>query len=215
MDPASMAISGGIGVLGMGASMLMDYKRRQKAERALARMGKRPQLSVPKEVMGAYQNRLNRSKLYQGFSQAELNRYRTDRESSNAGLQASMLNAGGSAQAIMTGLGNQNARANVAMAAESARMNRAGQANDLAAADRLGGQVGSYQTQNEQMAGQQYDQQVAGYGNAIQQANQGMSNSLNTMAGLGMQGAIDGFSDYDGGDGGYKYKGSSKPSTRR
>jgi hypothetical protein len=124
-----------------------------------------------------------------------------------------MLNAGGSAQAIMTGLGNQNARANVLMAAESARMNRAGQANDLAAADQLAGQVGSYQTQNEQMAGSQYDNQVAGYGAAIREANQGMSNSLNTMAGLGMQGAISGFGDND--DEPYVYKGNKGPSTNR
>jgi hypothetical protein len=213
MDPVSMAVSGGIGVLGMGASMIMDYKRRQKAERALARMGKRPQLSVPKEVMGAYQNRLNRSKLYQGFTQAERNRFKSDTQSANAGLQAKMLNAGGSAQAIMTGLGNQNARANVLMAAESARMNRAGQANDLAAADQLAGQVGSYQTQNEQMAGSQYDNQVAGYGAAIREANQGMSNSLNTMAGLGMQGAISGFGGND--DEPYVYKGNKGPSTNR
>jgi hypothetical protein len=213
MDPVSMAVSGGIGVLGMGASMIMDYKRRQKAERALARMGKRPQLSVPKEVMGAYQNRLNRSKLYQGFTQAERNRFKSDTQSANAGLQAKMLNAGGSAQAIMTGLGNQNARANVLMAAESARMNRAGQANDLAAADQLAGQVGSYQTQNEQMAGSQYDNQVAGYGSAIREANQGMSNSLNTMAGLGMQGAISGFGGND--DEPYVYKGNKGPSTNR
>jgi hypothetical protein len=181
----------------MGASMIMDYKRRQKAERALARMGKRPQLSVPKEVMAAYQNRLNRSKQYQGFTQAEISSNQNRIARANAGIGQQMLNAGGSAQAIMTGLGNQNANANVSMAAQSAQMNRAGQANDLAAADRLGGQVGSYKTQNEQMAGQQYDQQVAGYGNAIQQANQGMSNSLNTMAGLGMQGAIAGFSEYE------------------
>jgi hypothetical protein len=192
MDPVSMAVSGGIGVLGMGASMIMDYKRRQKAERALARMGKRPQLSVPKEIMGAYQNRLNRSKLYQGFSQAEIASTQNRIAAQNAGLQAKMLNAGGSAQAIMTGLSNQNANANVAMAAESARMNRAGQANDLAAADRLGGQVGSYQTQNEQQEGVGYDRQVAGYGTAIREANQGISNSINTMAGLGMQGAIAG-----------------------
>jgi hypothetical protein len=172
--------------------MIMDYSRRRKAERALARMGKRPQLSVPKEIMGAYQNRLNRSKQFQGFSQAEVAATQNRIASQNAGLQAKMLNAGGSAQAIMTGLSNQNANANIAMAAESARMNRAGQANDLAAADRLGAQVGSYQTQNEQMAGQQYDQQVAGYGAAIREANQGMSNSLNTFAGLGMQGAIAG-----------------------
>ena len=197
MDPASMAVSGGIGVLGMGASMYMDYKRRQKAERALARMGKRPQLSVPKEVMAAYQNRLNRSKLYQGFTQAETAATQNRIARANAGIGQQMLNAGGSAQAIMTGLGNQNANANVAMAAQSAQMNRAGQEANLSAADRLGGQVGSYQTQNQQMAGQQYDQQVAGYGSAIREANQGMSNSLNTMAGLGMQGAIAGFGDLD------------------
>jgi hypothetical protein len=100
------------------------------------------------------------------------------------------------------------------MAAQSAQMNRAGQANDLAAADRLGGQVASYQTQNEQMAGQQYDQQVAGYGAAIREGNQGMSNSINTMAGLGMQGAIAGLGgDSDSDSGGYK--GNRSPSTRR
>jgi hypothetical protein len=42
------------------------------------------------------------------------------------------------------------------------------------------------------MAGQQYDQQVASYGSAIREANQGMSNALGTVAGLGMQGAIAG-----------------------
>ena len=193
MDPASMAVMGGIGVLGMGANMYMDFKRRQKAERALARMGKRPQLSVPKEVMAAYQNRLNRSKQYQGFTRPEFNQYKSNMAASNAGLQAKMLNAGGSAQAIMTGLGNQNARANVAMAAQSAQMNRAGQAADLAAADQFAGQVGGYQTANERQEGVGYDNQVAGYGAAIREANQGMSNSLNTMAGLGMQGAIAGF----------------------
>ena len=176
----------------MGASMFMDYKRRQKAERALARMGKRPQLSVPKEVMAAYQNRLKRSKLYQGFTQAETAATQNRIARANAGIGQQMLNAGGSAQAIQTGLMNQNANANVAMAAQSAQMNRAGQANDLAAADQLAGDVGRVQTANEQMAGSQYDQQVAGYGSAIREANQGMSNALGTIGGLGMQGAIAG-----------------------
>jgi hypothetical protein len=211
MDPVSL----GIGALGMGASMLMDYSRRRKAERALARMGKRPQLSVPKEVMASYQNRLNRSKLYQGFSQAEIAQNQKRIASSNAGLASRMQNMGGSAQAIQTGLGNQNANANTAMAAQSAQMNRAGQANDLAAADRLGGQVGSYQTQNEQMAGQQYDQQVAGYGASIREANQGMSNVLGTIGGLGMQGAIASFGDNNNDDKPYVYRGSNSPSTNR
>ena len=190
IDPS--LISGGIGVLGMGASMFMDYKRKQKAERALARMGKRPTLSVPKEVMAAYQNRLNRSKLYQGFTQAETAAARNRIDRGNIGIGQQMLNAGGSAQAIMTGLGNQNANANVAMAAQSAQMNRAGQANDLAAADQLAGDIGRVQTANEQQAGVGYDAQVAGYGSAIRESNQGMSNALGTIGGLGMQGAIAG-----------------------
>jgi hypothetical protein len=190
-------VTGGLlmGGIGMGASMIMDFSRKRKAERALSRMGKRPQLSVPKEVMSAYQNRLSRSKQYQGYTQPEFNQYKSNLAASNAGLARQMQNMGGSAQAMQTGFTNQNARANIAMAAQSAQMNRAGQANDLAAADRLGGQVGSYQTQNEQMAGQQYDQQVAGYGNAIQQAKQGTSNALNTMAGLGFQGAMAGMNE--------------------
>lgn len=215
MDPASMAISGGIGALGMGASMLMDYSRRRKAERALARMGKRPLLSVPKEVMAAYQNRLKRSKLYQGFSQAEVAANQARIARANAGIGQQALNAGGSAQAIQTMLGNQSANANTAMAAQSAQMNRAGQANDLAAADRLGSQVGEYQTNNEQMAGRQYDQQVAGYGSAIREANQGMSNALGTIGGLGAQYAIAGIGEYDSPDKPYVYKGGKGPSTNK
>ncbi len=189
MDPVTGMVIGGIG---MGASMLMDYSRRRKAERALARMGKRPQLSVPKEVMAAYQNRLNRSKLYQGFSQAEIAATQRRIAAQNAGLQAKMLNAGGSAQAIQTGLMNQNANANVAMAAESARMNRAGQEANLTAADRLGGQIGSIQTANEQQAGAGWDQQMFANATAIQNSNQAQSNLFNTVAGLGFQGAMAG-----------------------
>jgi len=189
MDPVTGMV---IGVIGMGASMLMDYSRRRKAERALARMGKRPQLSVPKEVMKAYENRLARSIKPQGYTNAEVNLAQNRIASQNAGLQQKMLNAGGSAQAIQTGLMNQNANANVAMAAQSAQMNRAGQANDLAAADRLAGQIGGIQTANEQQAGAGWDQQMFANATAIQNSNQAQSNLLNTVAGLGFQGAMAG-----------------------
>jgi hypothetical protein len=189
MDPVTGLVIGGIG---MGASMLMDYSRRRKAERALARMGKRPQLSVPKEVMKAYQNRLAMSTKPQGYTNAEVNYAQNRIAAQNAGLQQKLLNAGGSAQAIQTALMNQNANANVAMAAQSAQLDRAGKASNLAAADQLAGQVGGYQTANERQEGIGYDNQVNYYGRSIAEANQGMSNALGTVAGLGLQGAMAG-----------------------
>lgn len=191
MGAEAAGIAGaGIGLLGMTASMIMEHNRRKKAERALARMGSRPKMSVSKEVMSAYQNRLTRSKKYQGFSQAEVAANQSRIARANAGLGQKMLNAGGSAQAVQTGFTNQNANANVAMAAESARMNRAGQAADLNASDALAGQVGRIQNMNEQQAGIGWDSQVAGYGNAILRSKEAQSNMLNTVAGLGFQGAI-------------------------
>lgn len=187
MDPITSLVIGGIG---MGYGLVQDAQRRKKAQRALDRMGKRPQLSVPKEVMAAYQNRLKRSKQYQGFTQAEIAANQQKIAAANAGLAKQMQGMGGSAQAIQTGLMNQNAAANTQMAAESARMNRAGQATDLAAADRLGGQVGTYQTQNEQVAGTQYDTQVANYGNVISEANKSSRDAISGLSGMFLQQGI-------------------------
>jgi hypothetical protein len=181
-----------LGGIGMTYGLVMDAQRRKKAQRALDRMGKRPQLTTPKEVLAAYQNRLNRSKQYQGFTDAERNRSRQDIASTNAGLAKQMQGMGGSAQAIQAGFANQNARANVQMAAESARMNRAGQAQDLNAADAYATDIGKYQTANEQDAGQKYDQQVANYGNVISESYKSTRDTISGLSGLALQGGMGG-----------------------
>lgn len=181
-----------LGGIGMTYGMVMDAQRRKKAQRALDRMGKRPQLTTPKEVLAAYQNRLNRSKQYQGFSQAEIAANQQKIASSNAGLAKQMQGMGGSAQAIQTGFANQNAAANTQMAAESARMNRAGQAQDLNAADAYASDIGKYQTANEQDAGQKYDQQVSNYGNVISESYKSTRDTISGLSGLALQGGMSG-----------------------
>lgn len=179
-----------IGALGTGIGMITDAVRARKAKRELARMGSRPKVSVPQEVLAAYQNRLKRSKMFQGFTQAETAQATRGIARSNASMAQRAQNMGGSAQAMQTMMGNQAAGAYAGMAAQSAQMNRAGQARDLSASDMLGAQVGGYQTENERQAGGQWDTKVATLGAQMQQGNQGISNSLQTMAGLGWQGAM-------------------------
>jgi hypothetical protein len=189
--------------IGMGANLIMNYSRMRKADRALARMGKRPEVTVPKQIMDAYNKRKQKSTEYQGFTNAEINAAQRLITAGNAGLQQKMQNLGGSAQAMQTLFGNQTANANIAMAAQSARMNRAGQANDLAAADALASNIGQYQTMNEQQSGRLWDSQVAGYGDAKRKSKEEMSRLFSNMAGLGMQAAFKGYSG--GGGGGNNY----------
>jgi hypothetical protein len=196
-----------LGALGTGIGMITDAVRVRKAKRELARMGSRPKVSVPQEVMAAYQNRLKRSKMYQGFTQAETAQATKGIARSNAAMAQRAQNMGGSAQAMQTMMGNQAANAYSGLAAQSAQMNRAGQARDLSAADMLGSQVGGYQTENQRQAGGQWDTKVSTLGAQMQQGNQGISNSLQTMAGLGWQSAM----AADAGDTNYNTYNTTKP----
>lgn len=179
-----MALISGVGTLGF------DIYRTVKANKQLKRMGSRPTLSVPKEVLAAYQERLKRSKMNQGLTQAELANTQRGIARSNASLMSGAQRMGGSAQAVQSLMGNNAAQAQANLGVQSAQMNRTGQRMDLNAADQFAGTIGGYQTQNERQAGINWDNQVSALGNQMQQGIGGIQNMLSTGFGLGMQGAM-------------------------
>jgi hypothetical protein len=179
------AIGAGLGLASAGISAIMSSRDRRRAQRALAALGKRPELTVPKEVLGAYQERLRRSKMYQGFSQAELGQMRSAQARQQATLFNRAVGIGSSPMALQAIAANNAASGWQDVAARNAAMNRQGQMANLSAADALAGQVGQYRAMQERSVLGNYDALQQAYGQAIQQSRQ---NDANAIAGIGTLG---------------------------
>ncbi len=179
------AIGLGLGLASAGVSAIMSSRDRRRAQRALAALGKRPELTVPKEVLAAYQERLRRSKMYQGFSQAELNQMRSAQARQNATMFNMAAGLGSSPMALQAIAANTDARNWAKVAADNAAMDRQGRMANLSAADALAGRVGEYRSMQERSALGNYDALQQAYGQAIQQSRQ---NDANAIAGIGTLG---------------------------
>jgi hypothetical protein len=180
------AIGAGLGLASAGISAIMSSRDRRRAQRALAALGKRPELTVPKEVLSAYQERLRRSKMYQGFSQAELNQMRSAQARQQATLFNRAAGLGSSPMALQAIAANNAAAGWQDVAARNAAMNRQGQMADLSAADALAAQVGQYRSMQERSVLGNYDALQQMYGGAIQQARQNQANAISGIGTLGM-----------------------------
>ena len=178
------AIGLGLGLASAGVSAIMSSRDRRRAQRALAALGKRPELTVPKEVLAAYQERLRRSKMYQGFSQAELNQMRSAQARQNATMYRA-AGLGSSPMALQAIAANTDARNWAKVAADNAAMNRQGQMADLSAADALAGRVGEYGFMQQKSVLGNYDALQQAYGESIRQSRQ---NDANAIAGIGTLG---------------------------
>jgi hypothetical protein len=159
--------SAGIGLASQGINMYMANRDRRRAESALAAMGPRKPLEIPKEIMAAYQERLRRSKMNQGYSQAELNQMRN----AQARQQATMFNRasglGSSPMALQAMAANSAASGWSNVAAQNAVMNRQGRREDLNAADQLAGSIGRYGFASQQDVLGNYDRVQSQLGQSI------------------------------------------------
>jgi hypothetical protein len=164
----------------------MSYRDRRRAERALASLGKRPELTVPKEVLSAYQERLRRSKMAQGFSQAELNQMRSAQARQNATMFNRSAGLGSSPMALQAIAANTDARNWANVASQNAAMVRESRSRNLSAADQLAGLVGQYRSAQERSVLGNYDAMQQAYGQAIQQARQNQANAISGIGSLGM-----------------------------
>ena len=179
------AIGLGVGLASSGIGMIMSARDRRRAQRALSAMGKRPELTVPKEVLSAYQERLRQSKMYQGFSQAELNQMR----SSQARQNATMFNRGGglgSSMALQAIAANTDARNWANVASQNAAMDRQGRMANRSAADALADRVGGYRSMQERSAQSNYDAMQQAYGEAIQRSRQNDRDVIGQFGTMGM-----------------------------
>lgn len=180
------AIGAIAGLASAGINAYMSYRDRRRAERGLAALGKRPELTVPKEILSAYQERLRRSKMSQGFSQAELNQMRSAQARQNATMFNRAAGIGSSPMALQAIAANTDARNWANVAAQNAAMARQSRSSNLAAADALAGQVGQYRSMQERSVLGNYDAQQQAYGQAIQQARQNQANAISGIGSLGM-----------------------------
>lgn len=179
------AIGAGLGLASAGVSAIMSSRDRRRAQRALAALGKRPELTVPKEILDAYQERLRRSRSPQGFSQAELNQMRSAQARQNATMFSRAAGIGSSPMALQAIAANTDARNWANVAAQNAVMIRENRSRNLSAADALAAQVGQYRSMQERSVLGNYDAMQQAYGQAIQQSRQ---NDANAIAGIGTLG---------------------------
>lgn len=179
----------GIGLASQGVNMYMANRDRRRAERAMAAMGPRKSLQIPKEIMAAYQERLRRSKMDQGYSQAELNQMR----SAQSRQQATMFNRasglGSSPMALQAMAANSAASGWSNVAAQNAAMNRQGRAADLAAADQLAGSIGRYDFASQQDVIGNYDRIQMQLGQSIAQNKENVANAISGIGSMGLQAA--------------------------
>lgn len=184
------AVGLGLGLASQGIGMLSSYVTQRRAQKALNALGKRKSLEVPQEIMKAYQDRLRRSKMYQGYSQAELGQMK----SAQARQQATMFNRanmlGAPQMAIQSMAANNAALGWQNVASRNAEFNRANQAADLAAADQLAGQVGRYRYSSAENDQAYRDMIERTLGETISGERTARRNSLAEMGQLGMYAGI-------------------------
>jgi hypothetical protein len=183
----SVAALGAIaGLASTGINAFLSFRDRRRAEKALAAMGPRGKLTVPKEILGAYQERMRRSKMYQGYSQAELNQMRSAQARQNATMFNRAAGLGSSPMALQAMAANTDARNWSNVAAQNAAMNRQGQREDLNAADRLAGDVGRYGFASQQDTMGYRDLTERTLGESISRSRQ---NTADIISGVGSLGA--------------------------
>ena len=180
------ALGLGIGLASAGIGAISSFANQRKAERAMKRLGSRPGITVPKELMGAYTNRLKRSKMYQGFSPAELEQMKRSqaRQSATFYERAKGLGSSSAALQAMAGSNALNNSAEVAM--QSARMDREGKRYDLAASDALAGSIGGYRNQQELSVLGNYDNTMQTLGGAVSQEKEYRNKLISGVGNLGM-----------------------------
>lgn len=185
------AIGAIAGLASTGINAYLSYRDRRRAEKALAAMGPRGKLTVPKEILSAYQERLRRSKMYQGFSQAELNQMRSAQARQNATMFNRAAGIGASPMALQAMAANTDARNWSDVAARNAAMNREGQRSDLAAADQLAGAIGRYDFASQQDTMGYRDLTEKTYGEAISRARQNTADAISGIGTMAMNMAVE------------------------
>lgn len=177
----------GIGLASAGIGAISSFANQRKAERAMKRLGKRPRITVPKEIMSAYTNRLKRSKMYQGFTPAELEQMNRAQARQSATFFERAKGLGSSAAALQAMTASSTLRNSADVAMQSAQMNRQGQNYDLAAADALAGSIGGFRNMEERSVLSNYDNTMQTLGNVISN-ERSYRNSL--ISGIGNIGTV-------------------------
>jgi hypothetical protein len=180
------AIGLGVGLASAGIGAISSFANQRKAERAMKRMGKRPGITVPKEIMSAYTNRLKRSKIYQGFSPEELEQMKRSQARQNATFYERAKGLGSSSAALQAMAANNSLNNSSTVAAQSAQMNREGQNRDLAASDALAGAVGGYRNQQELSVLGNYDNTMQTLGSAVANERSYRQSLISGIGGAGL-----------------------------
>lgn len=181
----------GIGLASAGIGAISSFANQRKAERAMKRLGKRPGITVPKEIMGAYTNRLKRSKLYQGFTPAELEQMNRAQARQSATFFERAKGLGSSAAALQAMAGSNALNNSGEVAMRSAQMNREGQYRDLSAADALAGAVGGFRNQQELSVLGNYDNTMQTLGGAVSNERSYRNSLISGIGNLGMTMAME------------------------
>jgi hypothetical protein len=141
--------------------------------------------------MGAYTNRLKRSKMYQGFTPAELEQMERTQARQSATFYERAKNLNSSSQALQAMAGSRAIDNSSDIAARSAMMNREGQNRDLAAADSLAGAIGGFRNQNELSILGNYDNTIQTLGGAVSNEKSYRNSLISGIGGIGATLATD------------------------
>jgi hypothetical protein len=185
------ALGLGIGLASAGIGAISSFATQRKAERAMSRMGKRPGITVPKEIMDAYTNRKKRSKMYQGFTPAELEQMKRTQARQSATFYERAKSLNSSSQALQAMAGSRAMDNSSDIAARSAMMNRQGQNIDLSAADSLAGSIGGFRNQNELSVLGNYDNTMQTLGGAVSNEKSYRSSLISGIGNIGSAIATD------------------------
>lgn len=181
------ALGLGIGLASAGIGAISSFATQRKAERAMKRLGQRPGITVPKELMNAYTNRLKRSRLAKGFSPAELEQMKRSQARQNATFFERAKGLGSSSAALQAMAGNNAINNWSTVAAQDAEMTRQSRSSNLAAADQLAGAIGGFRNQNELSVLGNYDNTMQMLGNAVSNER---SYRQSLISGIGNVGSV-------------------------
>ena len=173
MDPTGgMAMEG----IGYGVQSAMSLYNMFSANRQMRRMGERPRITAPEELLRIQKKRTDASNKYQGYSQSMLTNARTRAKGENMSILNQAYRTGAPQNLVYAGLNIGRNASDLNIAAKSDMLDRQERRIDQNAAENATYKIADIDMQAQMGDQRMYDQTMMALARQMQSGTQGLYN---------------------------------------
>lgn len=171
--------------IGYGLQSIMALYNMISANRQMRRMGNRPTLTPPKELLDLKQKRDDLSKKEQGFTEGMYAEARRRAAGETNALMNTAMRTGAPANLVYSGLNIGRNSADLNIGAKSEIMNREQKNMNINKSQELGLKIADIDMQNQAQSQQLYDNTMMALARQMQSGTQSMYNMAGTLGTMG------------------------------